>query len=126
MTSVSTPSILVVEDEEASLELLASYLEAESYCVYKSRNSLEAEAVLARVPIDVILLDINLPGKDGLSLTREIRSRSKVGIILVTKKQADIDHIVGLELGADDYITKPYDPRELFARVKSLLQRLSS
>jgi two-component system torCAD operon response regulator TorR len=70
------------------------------------------------------LVDINLPGKDGLTLTREIRSRSDVGIILVTGKDEQIDRIVGLESGADDYVTKPFDPRELLSRVKNLLWRL--
>lgn len=124
--SDNTPRILIVEDEIASLNLLASYFEAENYQVHKATNSEEAEKILARNTIDVILLDINLPGKDGLALTREIRSKSDVGIILVTHKNDDIDRIVGLELGADDYVTKPYNTRELFARVKNLMQRVKA
>ncbi|PIE37959.1 MAG: DNA-binding response regulator [Gammaproteobacteria bacterium] len=119
-------SILIVEDELASLNLLASYLEAENYMVYKARDGVQAEQILADKVIDVVLLDIRLPGKDGLSLTREIRSQSQVGIILVSQKKDDIDKIVGLEMGADDYITKPYNPRELLVRVKNLLIRLNA
>ncbi|GAA6170294.1 response regulator [Sessilibacter corallicola] len=118
------PRILIVEDEVASLNLLASYFEAENYKVFKATNSEEADVILAKDTVDIILLDINLPGKDGLSLTREIRSKSDVGIILVTHKSDDIDRIVGLELGADDYVSKPYNTRLLFARVKNLLQRV--
>lgn len=122
----NTPRILIVEDEVASLNLLSSYFEAENYEVHKATNSIEAEAIFSKQAIDVILLDINLPGKDGLALTREIRSKSDVGIILVTHKSDDIDRIVGLELGADDYVSKPYNIRLLFARVKNLLQRVRS
>lgn len=124
--SDNTPRILIVEDEVASLNLLASYFEGENYQVFKAVDSDAAEKILSRNTIDVILLDINLPGKDGLSLTREVRGKSDVGIILVTHKNDDIDRIVGLELGADDYVTKPYNTRELFARVKNLVQRVKA
>lgn len=117
-------TVLVVEDEIASLKLLTSYLEAENYEVYSAKNAKEAEQIFADKVVDVVLMDIRLPDKDGLSLTREIRSRSQVGIILVTQKKDDIDKIVGLEMGADDYITKPYNPRELLVRVKNLVVRL--
>lgn len=116
-------SVLIVEDEIASLNLLASYFETEDYLVYKARNSSEAESHITEKSIDVILMDIKIPGKDGLALTREIRNKSDVGIILVTQKKDDIDKIVGLELGADDYVTKPYNPRELLVRVKNLIHR---
>lgn len=119
-------SILIVEDEIASLNLLANYLETENYIVYKAQDGAQAEQVLANKVVDVVLLDIRLPGKDGLSLTRDIRSHSQVGIILVSQKKDDIDKIVGLEMGADDYITKPYNPRELLVRVKNLLTRLNA
>ena len=124
--SDNTPRILIVEDEVASLNLLVSYFEAENYQVHKATNSSEAEKIIASQTIDVILLDINLPGKDGLALTRETRGKSDVGIILVTHRDDDIDRIVGLELGADDYVTKPYNTRELFARVKNLIQRVKA
>lgn len=118
--------ILIVEDEPASLNLLASYFEAENYVVYKAKDGEVASKILATNTIDVVLLDIKLPGIDGLSLTRDIRAKSDVGIILVTHKSDDVDRIVGLELGADDYVTKPYNIRELFARVKNLLQRVKA
>lgn len=120
------PAILIVEDETASLNLLASYFEAENYMVYKAADSDAAEAILSAKVVDVVLLDIRIPGKDGLALTREIRSNSNTGIILVTQRKDDIDKIVGLEMGADDYVTKPYNPRELLVRVKNLLIRLKS
>jgi two-component system torCAD operon response regulator TorR len=126
MADKQTPSVLIVEDEVASLNLLASYFEAENYQVYKAENSDTAEQVLKQKSVDVVLLDINIPGKDGLSLTREIRNKSDIGIILVTQKKDDIDRIVGLELGADDYVTKPYNPRELFVRVKNLVHRVKT
>lgn len=123
MESNKKNSVLIVEDEIASLNLLASYFETEDYLVYKARNSHEAESHIREKSIDVILMDIKIPGKDGLALTREIRNSSDVGIILVTQKKDDIDKILGLELGADDYVTKPYNPRELLVRVKNLIQR---
>ena len=89
----------------------------------------DANGVLERISgdnIDLCLLDINLPGKDGLTVTREIRAKFDIGIILVTGKDNQIDRIVGLESGADDYITKPFDPRELLSRVKNLLRRIQT
>ncbi|MEM7360947.1 MAG: response regulator [Pseudomonadota bacterium] len=123
---MSKPAVLIVEDEIASLNLLASYFENDGYQTYKATDSDSASSILQENNIDVALLDINLPGKDGLTLLREIRSQSDIGIILVTSKRDDIDRIVGLELGADDYVTKPYNPRELMVRVKNLVQRIRS
>ena len=116
--------ILIVEDDFASRSLLSSYLEKEGYFVSQTE---QADNLCERVhqeQIDLVLLDINLPGKDGLTLTRELRSVSSVGIILVTSKGDEIDRIVGLELGADDYVTKPFNPRELLVRAKNLLWRV--
>ncbi len=116
--------ILIVEDDLASRALLVSYFENEGYWVEETDN---AEDLVQRVrsePIELVLLDINLPGKDGLTVTRELRAESKVGIILVTSKGDEIDRIVGLELGADDYVTKPFNPRELLVRAKNLLLRV--
>ena len=126
MVDSRTASILIVEDEIASLKLLASYLENEGYEVHKASDSDAAERVLRDKHVDVVLLDIRIPGKDGLALTREIRSTSQMGIILVTQKKDDIDKIVGLEMGADDYVTKPYNPRELLVRIRNLLNRLKA
>ena len=124
MEAKNQSSVLIVEDEPASLNLLASYFTAENYIVYKASSSDQAEKLFSEKAIDIILMDIKIPGRTGLELTREFRSRSGVGIILVTQKNDDIDKIVGLELGADDYVTKPYNPRELTVRVRNLLERV--
>ena len=124
MTTVSPPSVLIVEDEPASLIMLASYFEAENFLVYKAKNAQEAEAQFDAKSVDVILLDIKIPGKTGLELIRDFRAKSNVGIILVTQKKDPVDKIVGLELGADDYVTKPYNARELLVRVKNLISRI--
>ena len=126
MENVKQPAVLIVEDEPASLNLLASYFVAENYLVYKASSSNQAEKLFSDKALDIIIMDIKIPGKTGLELTREFRSRSGVGIILVTQKNDDIDKIVGLELGADDYVTKPYNPRELMVRVRNLLDRITN
>lgn len=116
--------ILIIEDEPITRRQLASHFEREGYTV---TGVADADGVLERIgegSIDLCLLDINLPGKDGLTLTREIRAKFDIGIILVTGKDNQIDRIVGLESGADDYMTKPFDPRELLSRVKNLLRRV--
>jgi len=116
--------ILIIEDEPITRRQLASHFEREGYTV---TGVADADGVLERIgdgSIDLCLLDINLPGKDGLTLTREIRAKFDIGIILVAGKDNQIDRIVGLESGADDYMTKPFDPRELLSRVKNLLRRV--
>lgn len=115
--------VLIVEDDEVTRAKLAGYLEAAGHRVSEAGDGAAMRVVVKQDPVDLILLDINLPGEDGLDLTREIRSRSDTGIILVTGRTDDVDRIVGLEIGADDYVTKPFNPRELLARVKSLLRR---
>ena len=117
-------NLLIIEDEPITRTQLTSHFEKEGYCVATSDD---AEGVVDQVgdhAIDICLIDINLPGKDGLTLTRELRAASDVGIILVTGKDDQVDRIVGLESGADDYVTKPFDPRELLSRVKNLLWRV--
>ena len=104
---------------------LVSYLRQLQYRVSEAADAAHAEAILAEQPVDVLIVDINLDGKDGLEITREQRARSNVGIILLTARTEQVDRIVGLELGADDYITKPFDPRELAARVKNLVRRVA-
>lgn len=116
--------ILIVEDDFASRSLLSSYLEKEGYFVSETEQADNLCERVQQEQIDLVLLDISLPGKDGLTLTRELRSVSSVGIILVTSKGDEIDRIVGLELGADDYVTKPFNPRELLVRAKNLLWRV--
>lgn len=117
--------ILVVEDDAVTREKLTGYFEREGYRVTAVENGQEMRAVLAEQRVDLVMLDINLPGEDGLLLTRELRARSTVGIILVTGRSDAVDRIVGLEMGADDYVTKPFELRELLVRVKNLLWRIS-
>ena len=118
------PHILVIEDNLTTRMRLVSYLRQLQYRVSEAGDAQHAEAILAQDPADVLIVDINLDGKDGLDITREQRARSNAGIILLTARTDQVDRIVGLELGADDYITKPFDPRELAARVKNLVRRV--
>ncbi len=118
-------TILIVDDEAVIRARLKGYFEKEGYTVLEAQNGEEMWYFFERNSIDLIMLDINLPGTDGLSLARELRSRSQVGIILVTGRGETVDKIVGLEMGADDYVTKPFELRELLVRVKNLLWRIS-
>ncbi|CAH0533053.1 TorCAD operon transcriptional regulatory protein TorR [Vibrio stylophorae] len=116
--------ILVVEDEPVTRAKLVGYFEHEGYRVSSASNGDEMRNLLQSGGIDLVMLDINLPGEDGLMLTRTLRSQSDIGIILVTGRTDSIDRIVGLEMGADDYVTKPFELRELLVRVKNLLWRI--
>ena len=117
--------IVIVEDDSVTRKRLAASLRQQMYRVSEAENAAQMEAIIARDPADLLLVDINMEGKDGLTITREQRALSKVGIILLTSRDDQIDRIIGLEMGADDYVTKPYDKRELFARIKNLLARIS-
>jgi len=115
--------ILIVEDEPAVREMLAEYLGTHGYEVAQAdRGTAMREAVEKNLP-DVVLLDVNLPGEDGLTLARFLRERFDVGIIMVTGASDVADRVAGLEVGADDYVVKPFDLRELRARVKSVMRR---
>ncbi len=116
--------ILVVEDEPITREQLVSYFEDEGFRVTATGSGDEVLKIVADSDVILVLLDIKLPGKDGLTLTREIRAHSDIGVILVTSKQEQIDRILGLESGADDYVTKPFDPRELLSRARNLIRRV--
>ncbi|MEH6825634.1 MAG: response regulator [Motiliproteus sp.] len=118
------PKILVVDDEHLTRQCLSSYFETEGYRVLCAETAEQAERILSNEAIDVILLDIRLPGKDGLTLTRELRVHSEVGIILVTGRLDEVDRLIGLECGADEYVTKPFNPREILARTKNLVRRV--
>ena len=118
--------ILVVEDEPVTRTKLAGYFEKEGYKVTELASGEDMLALLEEDQADLVLLDINLPGEDGLFLTRWLRGQSEIGIILVTGRTDEIDRIVGLEMGADDYVTKPFNYRELLARVKNLLRRIAA
>jgi len=117
--------IMIVEDDAVTRRRLAASLRQQMYRVSEAADAMAMEETLARDPADVLLVDINLDGKDGLTITREQRAVSTVGIILLTSRTDQIDRIVGLELGADDYVTKPFDKRELFARIKNLAARVA-
>jgi DNA-binding response OmpR family regulator len=116
--------ILIVEDEPITREQLVSYFSEEGFKVSSAESGDQVLPMVQDSDISLLLLDIKLPGKDGLTLAREIRSASDLGIILVTSKQEQIDKILGLESGADDYVTKPFDPRELLSRARNLLRRV--
>lgn len=118
------PKILVVDDEPSILNLVVSYLKAEKYEVFTATDGSSAlKAVKAYQP-DVVILDIMLPGLDGLEVLSRLRRESDVYVILLTARTEETDKIVGLSVGADDYVTKPFSPRELVARVKAALRRL--
>ncbi len=121
---MKTPRILVVEDEEAFVDVLTLGLSKEGFEVVVARDGAEALARFDADNPDVILLDLMLPRISGIDVCREIRRRSKVPIIMVTAKSSEVDTVVGLEVGADDYITKPYRMRELIARVRAVLRRV--
>jgi two-component system torCAD operon response regulator TorR len=121
---MGSPTLLIVEDDPTSLNILVEYFKKNHYEVLTATRGDEVEGILANSAIDIVLLDTNLPGKDGLSIMRDIRSMRSLGIIIVTAAADDIDKVIGLELGADDYVTKPYNLRELGARVKNLLYRI--
>jgi len=117
--------ILVLEDEPATQAMIASLMEAEGFRVTTAASGAEAQDAISQCRFDLILLDLNLPDDDGLYIARELRAKSDVGIIMLTSRKEDIDRVIGLEMGADHYVTKPFFPRELVALVKNLLRRLN-
>ncbi len=122
----ATPRILIVEDEPKLAGLLADYLAAEHYSVEVLRDGAGAVEALRTLKPDLVLLDLMLPGKNGLDICREARAFSAVPIIMITARVEEVDRLLGLELGADDYICKPFSPREVVARVKAVLRRAGS
>ncbi len=116
-------TVLLVEDEESIGALVRTYLGRDGYRVVWVRTGEEALAELARHPVRLVVLDIGLPGMDGFEVCRQIRSRSTVPILMLTARDEEPDRVAGLELGADDYVPKPFSPRELAARVKAILRR---
>jgi DNA-binding response OmpR family regulator len=116
-------TVLVVDDEPTIREIVAGYLERDGYRTLEAADGNRARELLERDPPDLVVLDVMLPGADGLELCRWIRSRSRLPVIMLTARGEESDRIVGLELGADDYVTKPFSPRELAARVRTVLRR---
>ncbi len=117
------PKIMAVDDELNILELVKLYLGREGYQVETVSTGKEALASFPRINPDLLLLDLMLPDMEGFEVCRQIRARSQVPILMLTARKEDIDKIVGLEMGADDYLTKPFNPRELIARIRAILRR---
>jgi DNA-binding response OmpR family regulator len=123
---MSGERILVVDDEPSIREVVGLYLRREGYEVESAADGDAAMAALARGAPDLLILDLMLPGVDGLSITRHVRAAGNLPIIMLTARGEEIDRVLGLELGADDYLTKPFSPRELVARVRAVLRRTQS
>ena len=123
VAGTASPTVLVVEDEEAFIEALSIGLRREGFDVEIARDGAEAMDRFDELDPDLVLLDVMLPTVSGLDVCREIRQRSEVPIIMVTARTSEIDTVVGLEVGADDYVTKPYRLRELVARMRAVLRR---
>jgi DNA-binding response OmpR family regulator len=119
----SSVTVLLVEDEHSIGSMTRSYLERNGYRVVWVRSGEEALAELERHPVRLVVLDIRLPGMDGFDVARRVRARSEVPILMLTARDEEPDRVAGLELGADDYLTKPFSPRELVARMKAVLRR---
>ena len=116
-------TVLVVDDEPTIREIVVGYLKRSGYQTLEAADGNRARELLESDSPDLVVLDLMLPGTDGLELCRWIRSRSRLPVIMLTARGEESDRIVGLELGADDYVTKPFSPRELAARVRSVLRR---
>jgi DNA-binding response OmpR family regulator len=123
MNTDITPHVLVIDDDPAMRQLIADYLGENDVRVTTVATGEEMSRVLAEQAIDVIVLDLRLAGEDGMDLAKKVRAESTIPIIMVTGKKDEADRVMGLELGADDYITKPFSPRELLARVRAVLRR---
>src|SRR5436190_12481916 len=115
--------ILLVEDEESVGTLVRTYLDRNGFRVCWVRTGEEALAELTRHPIRIVVLDLGLPGMDGFEVARRVRARSSVPILMLTARDEEPDRVAGLEIGADDYVPKPFSPRELVARIKAILRR---
>jgi DNA-binding response OmpR family regulator len=126
MVMTNAGCVLIVDDDDSVRTMIAEYLESHGYAIAQAGDGTAMRAAIEQATPDVVLLDLNLPREDGLTLARYLRERYDVGIIMVTGAGDVVDRIVGLEVGADDYVTKPFDPRELLARVKSVLRRIQA
>jgi two-component system OmpR family response regulator len=122
----ATPHVLVVDDHREIREALAQYLERNGMRASVADSAAAARRVLAAAAIDLVVLDVMMPGEDGLQLCRQLRATTRLPVILLTAMTEETDRIVGLEVGADDYVTKPFNPRELLARIKAVIRRSHS
>jgi two-component system phosphate regulon response regulator OmpR len=116
--------ILIVDDEPGIREIIEDYLMQHRFSVATAENGAEIRRRMAERTPNLVILDLNMPGEDGLTLTRQLRASGNVGIILLTATAESVDRVVGLEIGADDYIAKPFNLRELVARIHTVLRRL--
>ncbi|RXJ73765.1 two-component system response regulator ArcA [Veronia nyctiphanis] len=123
---MQTPHILIVEDEHVTRNTLKSIFEAEGYAVLEANDGEEMHRLLTDNLVNLVIMDINLPGKNGLLLARELREQGDMALMFLTGRDNEVDKILGLEIGADDYITKPFNPRELTIRARNLLTRAMS
>ncbi len=117
------PRVLVVDDDDGLRGLLQQYLESNGLTVDLAENGARMDARLAEATPDVVILDLMMPGEDGLSIARRLRAASRLPIIMLSARGEDVDRIIGLEIGADDYLAKPFNPRELLARIRACLRR---
>jgi DNA-binding response OmpR family regulator len=117
------PKVLIVDDEPDIVDLVMMYLKREGYELHVARDGPAALDLVKQLSPDVIVLDINLPGMDGLTICREIRKSRNVPILMLSARGSSVDKVLGLEMGADDYLAKPFDPHELVARVRSMMRR---
>ena len=123
MDKLQIDSILVVDDDPTLRELLVDYLSGNGFDVTAVADGIAMRSVLDTHPFELIVLDLMLPGEDGLSLTRFLRSKTHIPILMLSAQSEDVDRIIGLEVGVDDYLGKPFNPRELLARIRALLRR---
>lgn len=123
MTTLDKETVLLIEDQEADRKLVTAALEKDGYHVLSAATGEVGLEILSQTQPSLVLLDLILPGMDGLEVCRQMRARSDIPIIMITGRDDEVDKVVGLELGADDYITKPYGLRELVARVRAMLRR---
>lgn len=120
------PTLLIVDDDAGIRDLLNEFLTQHGFQVLLANEGVAMRALLARNKVDLIILDIMMPGEDGLSLCRQLRAQSNIPILMLTAIGEQVDRIVGLEMGADDYLNKPFHPRELLARIKAILRRVQN
>ncbi len=122
---MSPQKILIVDDDPGIRELIQLYLQEQGLMVDSVEDAVTMDAWLTKNHADIIILDLMLPGEDGLSIARRLRAQSSVGILMLSARSEDIDRIIGLEVGADDYLAKPFNPRELLARIRAISRRQS-